>query len=87
MVATRALIRLSNKELQVITLVATLYVLMHFVYAYVDISWDIQSMVYLGAMLGVINSIEHVASQPVPLPRRRWRWQPTPEPAPGLRPF
>ncbi len=85
--ATRALLRLPDKELKVITLAATLFVLMHFIYAYVDISWDIQSMVYLGVMLGVINSVEHMASQPVPLPQRRWHWQPVPEPAPELRPF
>jgi hypothetical protein len=41
---------------------------MHFLYAYVDISWEVQSMVYVGVMMGVINSIERIAATPVAEP-------------------
>jgi hypothetical protein len=59
---------------------ATLYVLSHFVFAYVDMSWDISSMVFVGTMMGIINVLDRVASIPVPVPPKRWPWQPEPEP-------
>ena len=46
-------------------LTATLYVVMHFLYAYADMSWDNQSMVYMGAMLGIINAVDY-ATRPAP---------------------
>ena len=69
-----------------IALTATLYLVMHFLYAYVDISWDAQSMVYVGVMMGLINSLERIVEKPVPLKKKRWPWQPEPEPVPALVP-
>ncbi|NJM04953.1 hypothetical protein HC891_00055 [Candidatus Gracilibacteria bacterium] len=66
---------------------ATLYVVMHFIYAYVDISWDSQSMIYMGAMMGLINCLERIVDTPAPLAERRWPWQPHPQAQPGLRPL
>lgn len=71
-------------DMSVIALTASLYLLMHFIFAYVDMSWDIQSMLYVGAMMGVINSIERIVSQKLPLPKKRWPWQPDPTPLPDL---
>lgn len=57
-------------------LAATLYILMHFTYAFVDMSWDIGSMVLVGTMMGLLNCLEPIAARPVPAPVRRWPWQP-----------
>jgi hypothetical protein len=83
----RALWRLPGGNMSAVALTAVLYIVMHFIYAYVDMSWDAQSMIYVGVMLGVINRIEYVADAHRPQPRRRWPWQPAPQPAPGLLPL
>jgi O-antigen ligase len=87
MTGVRAFWRMPGKDMSAITLTGLLYILMHFVYAYVDMSWDAQSMLYVGMTMGALNCAERVAAQPVPLEERRYPWQPAPEPAPGLRPF
>jgi hypothetical protein len=79
--------RMPRNELSAIALTATLYLIMHFLYAYVDISWDIQSMLYVGAMMGVANSLQRIVARPVPLPQKRWPWQRDARPAPRLRPL
>ena len=58
LVGTRALWRMPGGDLRAVALTATLYVIMHFTYAYVDMSWDTQSMVYLGAMMGILGGLE-----------------------------
>jgi hypothetical protein len=73
-----------KNQLRAFALTATLYLVMHFVYAYVDISWDGASMVYIGAMMGLINSLERVAAQPVTVPGKRFPWQPDPQPEQGI---
>jgi hypothetical protein len=72
-------------DLSAFALMATLYIVMHFIYAYVDISWEAQSMIYVGAMMGLINGMERIVAQPVPCPARRWPWQPETPATPGLR--
>ena len=64
-------------------LTATLYVLTHFVYAYVDMSWDTRSMLLVGTMLGLLNSLPLVLARPLPVPMQRWPWQSVPEADPG----
>jgi hypothetical protein len=49
---------------------------MHFIYAYVDISWEAQSMIYVGAMMGLLNSMERIVAGPIPHPRKNWSRQP-----------
>ena len=60
MTGLRAVFRIRDGVMRATILTATLYILMHFLYAYVDMSWDSQSMVYLGTMMGLIGSIEMV---------------------------
>lgn len=84
MTGARVIWRLQDGELSVAATTATLYVMMHALYAYVDMSWDSQSMIYMGLMIGLINTLEHIASQPVKLAKRRWPWQPEVKPAPLL---
>jgi hypothetical protein len=66
MMGGRAILRAPAGDMRVIALVATLYLIMHFVFAYVDMSWDGQSMLYVGAMIGIINCLEHVVAKDLP---------------------
>lgn len=81
------LLRLPDGSLSAVALTAVSYVIMHFIFAYVDIAWDVQSMIYLGAMIGIINCLEHVIAKPVAVPAQRWPWQPRPAAAPGRLPL
>jgi hypothetical protein len=86
MTSVRTWWRMPNNDLKAISFTMSIYLIMHFIYAYVDISWDIQSMLYVGTALGLANSMERIVGQAVPAPRRRWHWQKEPAPAPGLEP-
>lgn len=44
--------------LQPLAYVAMLYIVMHFLFAYVDISWDGQSMLLVGGMMGILNRLD-----------------------------
>lgn len=81
-VGVRALWRMPGGDLSAFALMATLYIVMHFVYAYVDMSWDAPSMIYVGTMMGLINCLERIVAKPVPLPRQRWFAQQTAVSAP-----
>jgi O-antigen ligase len=59
----RTLFRMPDGTMRAVVLTAVLYILMHFTYAYVDMSWDTQSMVYIGAMMGIISCAESVVSK------------------------
>ena len=84
MLGTSAYLRMPFNEMRAIALMATLYLVMHFTFAYVDISWETQSMVYVGTMMGTLCAIERIVAAPVPLRPKRWPWQPDPQPAPGI---
>ncbi len=77
--------RMPMDDMAAIALTALMYTIMHFIFAYADISWDNQSMVYLGVMIGLLGCLEHVVGKPAPIPSKRWSWQPDPQPAPSLR--
>lgn len=83
----QVLARMPGGDLSAIALTAVLYIIMHFIFAYVDMSWEPQSMIYIGMSMGLINSLERIVAQPVPIPPKRWPWQPDPLPIPGLRPL
>ena len=68
-------------------LLASLYLVMHFIYAYVDMSWEGQSLMYVGLMMGLINRLEDIIAVPVKVPPKRWPWQADPPPVPGLLPI
>ena len=87
MTGARAMLRMPGGDLSAITLMALCYVAMHFVYAYVDISWDPQSMILVGTMMGLLNSLERIVAVPIAPVPARWPWQRAPEPPPGLRPL
>jgi hypothetical protein len=83
----RLTMRMPFGDLRAIALSATLYILMHFIYAYVDMSWDTRSMVYIGAMMGLINCLENIVEKTHTPKTRRWPWQPQPVPEPMILPL
>jgi hypothetical protein len=88
MTSVRTWWQMPRNDLSAVALTASIYLVMHFLYAYVDISWDLQSMLYVGTMMGVINVLERIVARPVPPhTKKRWYWQREPEPAPALRPL
>jgi len=78
MTGVRVTWRMPRGDMAAAALTATLYIVMHFIYAYVDMSWEAQSMIYVGAMTGLIGCLERVVGAPVPVRRKRWPWQPEP---------
>lgn len=75
LLGAQAVNRVRHPDLRAIAATATLYLVMHFTYTYVDIAWDMQSMVYTGAVMGLISRIEYLDL----LPSReggalRWPW-------------
>jgi hypothetical protein len=64
MTGLRRVEQLTFPDLKAIVMTAVLYVIMHFAYAYVDMSWDIESMIYLGVMIGLINGADRVIVHP-----------------------
>jgi hypothetical protein len=86
-VGGRTLVRMPGKDLSAIALTALLYLIMHFTYAYADISWDSQSMLYVGAMMGLLNSLVVIAAKPIPVAGKRWRWQENPSLDPASAPL
>ena len=62
----RAVRRIPAGDTRLIALAATLYLIMHFVFAYVDMAWDGQSMIYGGAMSGVINRLNAADAKDLP---------------------
>lgn len=87
MLGARVILRMPGNDMSAIALTATLYIVMHFLFAYVDISWDGQSMLYVGLMMGILACLERIVEKPVPTVSRRWPWQANPIPEPGLRPL
>jgi hypothetical protein len=78
MLGSRTLLQMHKDPMGAVALTATLYILMHFIYAYVDISWDTQSMVYVGMTMGMLGAVERVIARPEPQPQKRWPWQQDP---------
>ena len=68
-------IKPDEKDLKAVFLTLFLYLVMHFIYAYVDISWDARSMVYVGAAMGIINRFHQMGFAPLPAKPARWPWQ------------
>lgn len=87
MLGARVLLRIEHDPIGAVALTGTLYIIMHFIYAYVDISWDAQSMIYVGMTMGMLGAMEHVLARPEMPPSRRWPWQTASPPEPALRPI
>jgi hypothetical protein len=57
----RTILIIQDHDLKAVGLTALLYVVMHFIFAYVDMSWDAINMVYLGMMIGLLNRLDRMA--------------------------
>ncbi len=55
--------RVQDNDLQAIAFTVTAYLFMHYMYAYVDMSWDAQSMLFVGTALGLIDCLERIDAQ------------------------
>lgn len=84
-IGARAMWKMPNNEMGAATAFFTLYLLMHMIFAYVDMSWSAQSMLFVGTSIGILNVIEKIMRQPVDLPETRWKWVPEPQPPLGWR--
>ncbi len=87
MTGARVLWRMPRNDMSAIAMTAVFYIMMHFIYAYVDMSWDNQSMVYVGMMMGLINVLERIVERPVKVEPVRYLWQRPSAPAPVIVPF
>ena len=67
----RAVLRLPRNDYAAITIGATGFVMMYAIFAYVDIGWDSQSTVCLGAAFAVIANIERLHGLRAPQHRVR----------------
>jgi hypothetical protein len=85
--SARVCLRMPPGDMTVVAVAAMSLFAMHFLYAYVDMSWDIQSMIHIGTTMGLVNSLEAIVARPVPLPPKRWPWLPDPQPPPALVPL
>jgi hypothetical protein len=66
--------RIQDNDLQAIAFTITAYLFMHYMYAYVDMSWDAQSMLFVGTALGLIDCLERIDTQNRWMPSvAKWR--------------
>jgi hypothetical protein len=79
--------KMPGGDLSAVTMLSILYLIMHFLFAYVDISWGIENMIYVGTAMGLINSMERIVERPVAGPIKRWPWQRISSKPPGLKPL
>jgi hypothetical protein len=71
MQGARLTLQMPGGDLSAIALAATVYIVMHFVYAYVDMSWDASNMIYIGVMMGLVNCLKHIVGTQQPVAARR----------------
>ncbi|MCU0489990.1 MAG: O-antigen ligase family protein [Chloroflexaceae bacterium] len=83
----RTVLQMPRGDMGAIAFMALSYVVMHFVYAYVDMSWDPQSMIYLGTCMALLAILPRIVDTPVALPPQRWPWQRQRKAPEGLRPL
>lgn len=72
----RAIVTMPDGLLRLAALTFTTYLLMHFVYTYVDMAWDTQSLIYVGTAMGVLGVMPKIATLPLVVKAPRWPWQP-----------
>ncbi len=84
---TQAIGRTKDREVKAILVTATIYVVMHFLFAYVDLSWGTESMLFIGASIGILNCAEHILDNPIPSRPVRFPWEKQAEPEPLLAPL
>jgi O-antigen ligase len=56
----RATMQLRSRDGAALALTGTLFIVMYAIYAYVDIAWDIGSMVLLGIILALIGNVDRL---------------------------
>jgi hypothetical protein len=64
----RSIFQMPTGELTAVALTAALYVPMYLVFSYVDIAWDIRSMVFMGFVMAVCADLARVVAREPPSP-------------------
>jgi hypothetical protein len=85
-VGSRTLWRMPNDIMSVAALLAISYIVMHFVFSYVDMSWNGPNMVLLATMIALTGCLVPIVERTPPPPPKRWPWQPEPQAEPSLHP-
>ena len=75
LIGMRAIINAPEGEHRMFALLLVLFMVMHYIFAYVDISWTDQSMVLLGLSMGLLNMFNKIMEKPDVVPVARWPWQ------------
>jgi O-antigen ligase len=76
----RALGGQPGDEFSAVVLMATLSIVMHFIYACVDLSWEPQGIVYVATLMGLVNRAERIGSQLLTQASVSWHWKLRPQP-------
>ncbi len=72
---TQVVMRTQDRETKAVLVTTVLYIIMHFLFAYVDLSWGTESMLFIGASVGILNCAEHVLSTPIEPKPSRYSWE------------
>jgi O-antigen ligase len=83
----RTIWQMPGDEMAGAAMLAVCYIIMHFIFAYVDMSWGGTNMIMIATMMGLIISLVAIVAQKLPIPPKRWPWQRDAQPLPGLRPI
>lgn len=75
MLGARRVLEVPPGELRAIAAAGTAYIVMHFIFTYVDMAWDPVSMVYIGTIMGIINCLPRIADHEEAQQTPRWPWQ------------
>ncbi len=76
----QAILHTKDRAVKAILVTAAIYIVMHFLYAYVDISWTTESMLFIGASIGILNRAEDALSDPILPEPVRYPWEHAGEP-------
>ena len=87
MAGVRLVWRMPSSELSAVSITAVMSIIMHFLFAYVDMSWGPQGMIFLGVMFGIVSRLEYIAEQPLAPQKKRYPWQGDPDPGAIIRPL
>lgn len=74
LVGARSIVTVQSPLLRNAALTLTLYLLMHYIYTYVDMAWDTQSMVFVGTAIGVLSVLPRIAAETEAVKPPRWPW-------------
>lgn len=79
----RRLWETTNDEVGIATVLALSYLVVFFVYAYVDMAWEVSNMGVIGIMMGLVCAFDVIARERPAVAPIRWPWQQPAAPQPS----